>query len=98
MYISVLSLDISGDIEDSHTGQTCLRLEDGRGLLSDKVRSYNSNNFEVRYYDLSMVLCLGGCCITQLPTSVADHTFPNRNRHSIKHLRDLFVTLLAYLL
>ena len=44
MYDFVLSLDSSGGIEDGHTRQSCLRLEDGRGLLSDKVRLCNSNN------------------------------------------------------
>ena len=34
-------------------------IEDGQRLLSDKVRSGNSNNFRVWCYDLSMVLCLG---------------------------------------
>ena len=51
MYVSVLSLDISGGIDDGHTGQSCLMLEDDQGLLSDKVRSCNSNNSQGWYYD-----------------------------------------------
>ena len=34
--------------------------EDGQRLLSNKVRSSNNNNSRVWYYDLSIVLCLGG--------------------------------------
>ena len=37
MFIPVLSLDSSRDIEDGHARQSCLRLEDDRGLLLDKV-------------------------------------------------------------
>ena len=44
MYVSILSPDIAGDIEDGHTGQSCLKLEGGLGLLSDKVCLYNNNN------------------------------------------------------
>ena len=38
MFILVLSPDNSGDMEDGHAEQSCLRLEDDRGLLSDNVR------------------------------------------------------------
>ena len=44
MYVFVLSPDRSGGIEEDHTGQNCLGLEEGRGLLSDKVHLCNSNN------------------------------------------------------
>ena len=37
------------------------KFEDGQRLLSDKVRSGNSNNSWVWYYDLSIILYLGGC-------------------------------------
>ena len=33
---------------------------DGRRLMSDKVRSRNSNNSKTWYYDLSIILYLGG--------------------------------------
>ena len=46
---SMLSIDSSRNIED------------GERLPLDKVRSGNNNNSWVWYYDLSMVLCLGGC-------------------------------------
>ena len=34
---------------------------DGRRLLLDKVRSRNSNNYRTQYYNLSIILYLGGC-------------------------------------
>ena len=49
MFVSVLSPDSPRNIED------------GQRLLSDEVHLGNSNNSWVWYYDLSMILCLGGC-------------------------------------
>ena len=57
MFISVLSLDISGELENGHTEQN----EDGQSVLSHKVCLSNSNNSQVRYYDLSIVLYLARC-------------------------------------
>ena len=52
---------IQGPLKMSSLAELTRMSGDGRRLLSDKVRSENSNNSQTWYYDLSMELCLEGC-------------------------------------